>query len=482
LLDSIGFIPVLPGPCSFFRTKHLQGVLDEYFSLTTETIKGGRGGIVLGNVQLAEDRFPPVLLTFRSKDSCKDAGLVRPKTGFEHDAVFYFEAEKPLRQLVTQRRRWINGAYTAVYWVLLDSWIRKADHSIFTKLGASLILFIEFAQGALVRTCVPATLACGLMYMCTIFPSVYANDAEKVRDILDGGTVEPSLVGIGAAAAFFYLSLFAVFIFSHTPRAIPVTDDNGEVHWRSDSSSAYRPRIFFLAFVVNAITIAVFVYVGVGVFMIVGWQGTPGYFQALCLLMALPYLVALMDGLINSERPNLRAVWNMSMLFPIFLISSVWFYVWLPCYASARISDLSWGNRDCSGQSCKSSDVAIYRAYLGRVVSISLVIINTLLTGSIIGVGNFVDGFLTIVLFSLLVLNMMLHLGNLLDMLVRLCCTRIPRWVCGEAPVYLKKQDSEVNKSAPASEISSHDDESGDGSIASESPTPIGPGRWRIDF
>jgi hypothetical protein len=320
------------------------------------------------------------------------------------------------------------------------------------------------------------------MYMCTIFPSVYANDAEKVRDILDGGTVEPSLVGIGAAAAFFYLSLFAVFIFSHTPRAIPVTDEDGEVHWRSDSSSAYRPRIFFLAFVVNAITIAVFVYVGVGVFMIVGWQGTPGYFQALCLLMALPYLVALMDGLINSERPNLRAVWNMSMLFPIFLISSVWFYVWLPCYASARISDLSWGNRDCSGQSCKSSDVAIYRAYLGRVVSISLVIINTLLTGSIIGVGNFVDGFLTIVLFSLLVLNMMLHLGNLLDMLVRLCFTRIPRWVCGEAPVYLKKQDNEVNKSAPASEISSHDDESGDGSIASESPTPIGPGRWRIDF
>ncbi|EEC42528.1 predicted protein, partial [Phaeodactylum tricornutum CCAP 1055/1] len=234
LLNSLGFIPVLPGPCSFFRFEHLHGVLDEYFSLTTATIKGDYGGIILGNVQLAEDRFPPVLLTFRSKDSCQRAGIARPRTGFVHDAVFYFEAEKPLRQLVTQRRRWINGSYTAAYWVLLDSWIGKADHLIFAKLGACLILLIELLQGALIRLCVPATLSCGLMYMCTIVPSIYAKDTERVREILNGSTVESSLVSISIVAA--------VFVISHTPHAIRLTDEDGEVQWESDRDSAYRPE------------------------------------------------------------------------------------------------------------------------------------------------------------------------------------------------------------------------------------------------
>jgi hypothetical protein len=227
-------------------------VLDEYFSLTTATIKGDYGGIILGNVQLAEDRFPPVLLTFRSKDSCQRAGIARPRTGFVHDAVFYFEAEKPLRQLVTQRRRWINGSYTAAYWVLLDSWIGKADHLIFAKLGACLILLIELLQGALIRLCVPATLSCGLMYMCTIVPSIYAKDTERVREILNGSTVESSLVSISIVAAGLYLTVFAVFVISHTPHAIRLTDEDGEVQWESDRDSAYRPRIFFLAFIVNA--------------------------------------------------------------------------------------------------------------------------------------------------------------------------------------------------------------------------------------
>ncbi|EEC49413.1 transmembrane chitin synthase, glycosaminyl transferas [Phaeodactylum tricornutum CCAP 1055/1] len=434
LLNSLGFIPVLPGPCSFFRFEHLQGVLDDYFSLTTATIKGDHGGIILGNVQLAEDRFPPVLLTFRFKGSCQRAGIARPKTGFVHDAVFYFEAEKPLRQLVTQRRRWINGSYTAAYWVLLDSWIGKADHLIIAKLGAYLILLIELLQGALIRLCVPATLACGLMYMCTIVPSVYANDSERVREILNGSTVEFSLVSISAVTAGLYLAVFALFVISHTPHAIRSTDEDGEVQWESDRDSAYRPRIFFLAFIVNAATIVLFIYVGVGVVMSVGWKGAPGYFQALCLLTMLPHLVTFMDGLVNSDRPNFRALWNLIILYPFFLISSTWFYVWLPCYATARISDLSWGNRNCTSQS------------------------------------------LTMVLFSVLVLNVILHSGNLLDMLVRLFLKCIPRCLCGEPPPPLKNEGSR-DGSALVSELGGHDE---GGSIDSVGPTPIGPRRWRF--
>lgn len=104
-LNSIGFLPVLPGPCSLFRFKHLGGVMHKYFALTTKQLDSDGTGIVLGNVQLVEDRFPPVLLTFRSKEDAKVLGsAVRV-------LVFYFEAEQPLGQLVKQRRRWINRTY-----------------------------------------------------------------------------------------------------------------------------------------------------------------------------------------------------------------------------------------------------------------------------------------------------------------------------------------------------------------------------------
>jgi len=52
-LDTIGFLSVLPGPCSLFRYDHLKDILDDYFTLTTKPIENNISGIVLGNIQLA---------------------------------------------------------------------------------------------------------------------------------------------------------------------------------------------------------------------------------------------------------------------------------------------------------------------------------------------------------------------------------------------------------------------------------------------
>jgi hypothetical protein len=442
----------------------LEPVLDEYFSLTTKTVKVGNDGIILGNVQLAEDRFPPVLLTFRTAENCNENQLFKPKTGFEHDAVFYFEAEKPLHNLVTQRRRWINGSYIAVYWVLMESWIRNAGHGWLMKSLASLLLFVELAQGAIVRLFVPSTIACGIMFMVTIIPSISRNDVATVQEIVNGGDLDdPVLLAIGACAALVYLFVFAVFMFAHTPRAVPVQDDDGDIQWQCDTASAYRPKIFLLAFLVNAAAIMLFIYVGVGIFVTVGWGGAPNYFKALCVCMGMPYLVALLDGLVNSAQPNIRAFRNLIVLYPVFILSAIWFYVWLPCYASARISDLSWGNRGGTRDSYSSSEVARHRAYIGRIVSVTIVLTNVLVTGVILALSEVVSKFTVVVLFTVLAINAFLLSVNLLDIIYRLLTKKIPRVLFGKPPPPITfiedSKSAESTNSEPSKYIADGEDE-----------------------
>jgi len=460
LVDSFGFIPVLPGPCSLFRYEHFMGIIEEYFTLTTQPLSGDGSDIVLGNVQLAEDRFPPVLLTFRDQKNPIETKKNRPVTGFEHDAIFYFEAEKPLGQLVKQRRRWINGAYMAGYWVLKEGWINRAHHGFLTKLGASAILAFELIQGILIRMITPATIACGLMFMVTIVPSIYLEDADEMRQILDGKTVDGLLLIYGAAAAATYLGIFGIFMFAHTPRAVPVTDkESGEVFYQIDPTSAYRPGLFYISYLLNALVSVMFLYVGVGVYRFIGWYDAPIYFKVLTSMILFPYVVAFMDGVINSKRPTFRALLNLFWLTPTFTLSSIWFYVWFPSYASARISDLSWGNR-AAHQEFASSEIARHRAYLGRVVSVSIVLSNFLVAGIILGVVNVVlSEFLTIVLFSLLGFNVLLHTVNVVDMVVRLFTVRIPHWLCGEPPPPLRLRAANAADGEQDNESEASDDD-----------------------
>jgi uncharacterized membrane protein YidH (DUF202 family) len=142
-------------------------------------------------------------------------------------------------------------------------------------------------------------------------------------------------------------------------------------------------------------------------------------------------------GIFNSTRPSVRAFLNSLWLSPIFMVSSLWFYVWFPCYATARISDLSWCNR-ASHEQAASSNIARHRAYLGRVVSVSVIVSNVAVAIVIIGIMNVVTEFLTVVLFTLLGFNILLHVFNVLDMILRLFLVRIPNWLFGSPPPALE--------------------------------------------
>lgn len=91
----------------------------QYFRLFQHSSQG----LIVGNVELVEDRIPGTLLSFPLKEDKEEAVMPLegwPKTGFVHKALFYVEAEKPLSQLVKQRRRWLNGTF-ATYIVSIST-------------------------------------------------------------------------------------------------------------------------------------------------------------------------------------------------------------------------------------------------------------------------------------------------------------------------------------------------------------------------
>ena len=129
--------------------------------------------------------------------------------------------------------------------------------------------------------------------------------------------------------------------------------------------------------------------------------------------------------------------------------------------ASARISDLSWGNR-AAHQDSSTSIIARHRAYLGRVVSVSIVLCNVLMTIGIIFIMNWVEKFLTIVLFTLLGFNILLHVVNLIDMLWRFFSHTVPYWLYGVPPPPLKLRAANADDEDDA--VEQFDDELSEGS------------------
>lgn len=143
--DWLGFLPVLPGPCGLYmyRYKELSERCDKYFEIVNAPA-GPDCGLMLSNLKIPEDRIPSMLAVF-PWDSLELSAQMNPalaqfrdtpfKTRWVRDAVFYFEAETTLKELVLQRRRWLNGTMAgyvylannsrAIVWASKHTWMMK---------------------------------------------------------------------------------------------------------------------------------------------------------------------------------------------------------------------------------------------------------------------------------------------------------------------------------------------------------------------
>ena len=391
--------------------------------------------IVFGNVQLAEDRIPSCLLVFR-KDDEKEVGneaIERPRTGFVHDALFYFEAEKPLRMLALQRRRWLNGTYAAYLWVHRERWIWQRKHHWLRKLFAATFIMINLLQGAFIRLCAPAVMAVGLYASVMILPDLTKDPSHILSIMYDDASandIDPMRIAAAALSASAYMIFYAIFMYGHTPRAVPVKANDPTGKWRSDRRSAFRPLLFGLAFVINMVLVLIFLGVSGQVLFKIGWNQTPIVARLMVLLFTFPYGLAILDGCINSQYPNLKSFFNLVRVTPYFMLSSIWFGIWFPAYASARVSDLTWGNRDAGSEDEGESAVAKRRAKIGKMVSTSLVLSNFSCAALVIGSSQYVPGFLKYAILLSAFFMGFFFVMSLCDMILRfwrriiksLCC------------------------------------------------------------
>ena len=137
-LESVfGYITVLPGALSAYRYHALQndetghGPLSQYFK--GETLHGQDADVFTANMYLAEDRILCWELVAKRHERWV-LKYVRNATG---------ETDVPdtVPEFVSQRRRWLNGAFfAAVYSLLHFKQVWQTDHSI----GRKILLHVEF--------------------------------------------------------------------------------------------------------------------------------------------------------------------------------------------------------------------------------------------------------------------------------------------------------------------------------------------------
>jgi cellulose synthase/poly-beta-1,6-N-acetylglucosamine synthase-like glycosyltransferase len=119
-----GFLPVVPGPCGMFRAAALT---DEIISTVRDIVSSPPelDGLIQGNLKIAEDRILSYLLVLVEPKEASLSGQSGYKIGTSHwethwvpTTIFFFESEDNLKELVLQRRRWLNGTTAGYVWLI----------------------------------------------------------------------------------------------------------------------------------------------------------------------------------------------------------------------------------------------------------------------------------------------------------------------------------------------------------------------------
>ncbi|KAM4055675.1 chitin synthase domain-containing protein [Hirsutella rhossiliensis] len=137
-LESVfGYITVLPGALSAYRYHALQndetghGPLSQYFK--GETLHGQRADVFTANMYLAEDR----ILCWELVAKRGERWVLKYVKGCHGET----DVPDSVPEFISQRRRWLNGAFfAAVYSLVQFRQILATDHTLARKI----LLFVEF--------------------------------------------------------------------------------------------------------------------------------------------------------------------------------------------------------------------------------------------------------------------------------------------------------------------------------------------------
>jgi len=341
----IGYLPVVPGPCAFFRSSALS---HQRIELLREIISSPPhlDGIIQGNLKIAEDRILSFILLMNlssSNNGLSAKSHVRgPSSAWSTDWVlstcFYFESEETLKELVMQRRRWLNGTTAGNLW-LLSHKILKQDLSrgslmAFKVLILSCFQMLVFGITALLpglMIVVGAVSISGLTLMISIvFPLllVDANDANNK-----------------AQAVFLTISFVSLFSHAGFARFGP---------------SNYEHSIWLFRSVLNAFVTTMVVLTSLALSAFVAFA--PTLLEKNTGEQSFRYIIAtLLTSAFVATSPffltymhSRKSFYRSISTFPGYLLFSSTILSDFYMYSLARADDLTWGTKSTLGGSRKA--------------------------------------------------------------------------------------------------------------------------------
>lgn len=320
-----GMLPVIPGPCGFYRlsaicdkskrAKLKSGIVEAAeiaahnndtvinidsegehidaidFYVKTVSLNPDEAGMLLGSLLLAEDRILSYAAVLKTDKHYH--------TKYEPNACFYFEAETDPTKLLQQRRRWINGTIAGYLWLLSNiSLLMKSKLYIYEKMFLSFLVFAQIMM-FLVMSVGVSILTIGIRYPLSSFfklPTIY---------------VESCVGG--------YIVLYVVFVYLHAlpKRKIKLNTVVFDI--------ITVVNMFVALLMVTSLVLNVLQYEIIMNVVIVGTN---------CVM---PFILAAMHDW-TSLRLMLGSFIQYILLLPTFT-------AYLSIYAFSRMWELTWGNR-----------------------------------------------------------------------------------------------------------------------------------------
>lgn len=216
-----------------------------------------------------------------------------------------------------------------------------------TKFLSWLLVLVNVIQGFVVRFFGPALLIVWMFRFGLFLPDILSDPKVIFDPDTDLREVEfeKGRFVYGLLSGGIYALMYVLFIVGHIPRAKPIKGQSSIVRYTeptaycSDKSSAFRGWLFHPVLWINALVVVLYIANTIGIVATLGWNETPIVVQALICICFCPFIMGLLDSAI---RGDLRCLWGMFVSAPAALPLMIWFSVWLPAYATTRLSDCTY--------------------------------------------------------------------------------------------------------------------------------------------
>ncbi len=227
----------------------------------------------------------------------------------------------------------------------------RSNQDPINKLLSQFLVLINVFQALVVRFMGPSLVVVWMFRFGLFIPDVIISPATIFDPTISLTYVEITehRLWYGIATGGAYLLLYIAFILGHIPHAKPIkkatqiTRYTEPTAYSCDNASAYRRWIFGPVLFVNFLVVVLFTLNVVGIIVTQGWSGTPIIVKTLISICFIPFILGFLEGIVYKD---FRCLGGMIASAPFALILQVWFSIWLPAYATSRLSDLTWGNRE----------------------------------------------------------------------------------------------------------------------------------------